>query len=116
MSNHKWELPLTLNDFRPILEETASQSGVVLDFLMRQWNGRFATYNIGQPTETVQDNRRNVRKETRYYKLLGRLKANSKGGTLHLTLSPPTACDITPTPEEQALWEGFVAKLLEGVS
>lgn len=104
-------LPITLDDFRERLEGAADASGLALDFLMRSWNGRFATYNVGLPTAEPVDGRRGVRGETRFYKLLGRVKAAQQGAGLLLTLSPPTACDLAPTPAEQARWEQFVARL-----
>lgn len=102
---------MTLDEFRPILEATATTHGLVLDFLMKAWNGRFATYNVGIPTEEVGDARRGVRDEVRYYRLLGRVKANTKDSQLVVVLNPPSACDVTPTEEEQALWDGFAAAI-----
>jgi len=102
---------MTLDEFRPILEETAASHGLALDFLMNTWNGRFATYNVGVPTETVEDARRGVRDESRYYRLLGRVKANTKDGQLLVVLNPPSACDVTPTEDEQAAWDGFAAEI-----
>jgi hypothetical protein len=100
---------MTLDDFRPLLEETATRHGLVLDFLMKYWNGRFATYNVGIPSADVGDARRGVRDEARYYRLLGRVKANTKDEQLVVVLNPPSACDVTPTEEELALWDAFAA-------
>jgi hypothetical protein len=102
---------MTLDEFRPILESTAVAHGLVLDFLMKTWNGRFATYNVGIPTEEIGDARRGVRDEVRYYRLLGRLKVNTVDGQLMVTLNPPSACDVTPTTEEQTVWDGFAAAI-----
>ena len=111
MSKTQFDLALSLDELRPLLESAASESGVVLDFLMRKWNGRFATYNVGRPTEEIFDTRRSVHHQARYYKLLGRLKANTRGDLLHLSLHPPTSCDLTPTAEEERLWQQFVQTL-----
>lgn len=100
---------MTLDEFRPVLEMTAARHGLVLDFLMKTWNGRFATYNVGIPTEEVGDARRGVRGELRYYRLLGRVKANTIEGRVVIVLNPPSACDVTPTGEEQARWDRFAA-------
>ncbi len=108
--------PLSLEAVRTVLESTAAAHGLTLDFLMRTWNGRFATYNVGVPTEFIGDHRQGVRGDARHYRLLGRVKANTRAEGLMLTLNPPTACDVTPTPEEQALWDAFVADVLVRVS
>lgn len=111
MTRLEWTLATTLDEVRPLLETTAHESGLVLDFLMQRWNGRFATYNLGTPTDTLADARRGVRDEARPYRLLGRLKASHTPDGLRLTLSPPTACDLIPTEAEQAMWERFVVHL-----
>jgi hypothetical protein len=111
MSERVLEVPLSLDALRPHLEKAATALGLHLDFLMRQWNGRFATYNIGVPIEMVVDPRRGVHDEARAYRLIGRLKANSRAGTLRLTLSSPTACDLTPTESDEALWVRFVERI-----
>jgi hypothetical protein len=103
---------LPLDDLRPILESTAAAHGVVLDFLMQRWNGRFATYNVGIPTDTVEDARRGVRDEARHYRLLGRIKANTQAAEVTITLNPPSACDVSPSASEQAQWDAFVAALV----
>lgn len=110
------ELSLSLDAFRPHLEAAAEESGLVLDFLMRNWNGRFATYNVGIPTEENVDPRRNVRDEERRYRLLGRVKANTRGERLLVSLNPPTACDLVPTPEEEAHWQRFARTLQNAVA
>lgn len=102
---------MTLDEFLPLLESTAAMHGLMLDFLMKAWNGRFATYNVGIPTEDIQDARRGVRDEARYYRLLGRVKANTVDGNVVVTLSPPSACDVTPTDVEQAVWDRFAADI-----
>lgn len=102
---------MTLDEFRPLLESCAAAHGLVLDFLMKVWNGRFATYNVGIATEEIGDARRGVRDEARYYRLLGRVKANTKDGELMVLLSPPSACDVTLTEGEQARWDAFAADL-----
>lgn len=107
---------MTLDDFRPLLEESATHHGLVLDFLMKTWNGRFATYNVGIPSEDIGDARRGVRDEARYYRLLGRVKANTKAGELLVVLNPPSACDVTPTEAEQLVWDAFAAHLQSQLS
>jgi hypothetical protein len=102
---------MTLDDFRPILETTAATQGLVLDFLMKTWNGRFATYNVGIPTAEIGDARRGVRDEARYYRLLGRVKATTQDGKVVVILNPPTACDVTPTEAEQLRWDAFAAEI-----
>ncbi len=113
MPRDELEWPGRLDEFRPLLEAAADESGIVLDFLMRQWNGRFATYNVGRPAEQPDetDPRRGVRDEARQYRLIGRVKANTRGEGLHITLSPPSACDTNPTAEDEALWRRFTAAL-----
>ncbi|GEM_PF-3775688 len=98
----------TLDDVRLHLEQAAREAGVVLEFLMRRWNGRFATYNIGRPG--VRGSGR------RPYRVVGRIKFNTHpDGTLHAVLSPPTACDPNPTPDDEAayraFWRAFRARL-----
>lgn len=89
----------TLDEVRPHLEQAAREAGVVLDFLMRRWNGRFATYNVGRPAPG---------EGRRPYRLVGRIKFNTHpNGTLHAVLSPPAACDPQPTPEDEAALEAF---------
>lgn len=105
-------LSLMLDEFRPLLEEVASEQGLVLDFLMRRWNGRFATYNVGLPTEAVVDPRPGGQGAPRHYKLLGRVKANTRAGTLLITLSSPTACDLSPNEAEVSRWGRFQEALL----
>lgn len=79
---------------------------------MRQWNGRFATWNVGRVVEPDEaDPRRGVWDEARPYKLIGRVKATMRDNRLHITLSPPSACDANPTPEDEALWQGFAEAL-----
>lgn len=102
---------MTLDEFRPLLEATATQHGLTLDFLMKVWNGRFATYNVGIPTESIEDARRGVRDEARYYRLLGRVKANTLNGEIVVTLNPPSACDVIPTETEQNWWDAFAADI-----
>lgn len=111
MTKLEWTVAATLDEVRPILEATSHEAGLVLDFLMQRWNGRFATYNLGTPTNTIEDGRRGVRDEARTYRLLGRLKATHTPDGLRLTLSPPTACDLTPNEAEQVTWERFVERL-----
>ncbi|MBA3532663.1 MAG: hypothetical protein H0T73_12130 [Ardenticatenales bacterium] len=105
------EVSLSLDAVRPLLEAAAAELGLHLDFLMRQWNGRFATYNIGVLLAEVVDPRRGVHDQPRAYRLIGRLKANSRAGTLHLTVNSPTSCDLTPTEADEALWASFVERL-----
>lgn len=99
---------LSLDALRPRLEALAAEQGLVLDFLMRVWNGRMATYNLGVPTAGVVDPRRGGRS----YRLIGRLKFNTaRSGQLAATLSPPTSCDPTATPGDEARFATFVAAL-----
>lgn len=89
----------TLDQVRPRLEQAARDVGVVLDFLMRRWNGRFATYNVGRPAPG---------QGRRPYRLVGRIKLNTHpNGTLYAVLSPPAACDPRPAPEDEEAFEAF---------
>lgn len=110
-AEERWVLGGPLEQFRAALEEATAAAGLELDFLMRNWNGRFATFNVGLPIDAVVDGRRGVRGEARHYKLLGRVKAARQGERLTVTLSPPTACDLLPTEGEAARWDAFVARL-----
>lgn len=110
MSDHT--TTLSLEATRDVLESITAAHGLTLDFLMKTWNGRFATYNVGIPTEDIGDHRRGVRDEARHYRLLGRVKANTTPDGLKFTLNPPTSCDITPTTDEQSLWDAFEADVL----
>jgi hypothetical protein len=53
--------------------------------------------------------------EARHYKLIGRVKATTQGDALHVTLSPPSACDANPTSEDEGLWRRFVEALEQQV-
>jgi hypothetical protein len=104
-------LPMTLDAFRPLLHEAAGDAGLTLDFLMQNWNGRFATYNIGRPGGDSADPRRTLHGQRRDYKLIGRIKANTVDGHLQVRLNPPTSCDPAPSEEDEAAWERFTGAL-----
>jgi hypothetical protein len=105
------ELSLTLDELRPLLHEAAGEAGVTLDFLMQNWNGRFATYNIGRRSDDTVDPRRSLDGHPRAYKLIGRLKASTREGLVQVRLNPPTSCDPAPTEEDEAAWARFTAAL-----
>ncbi|MGH2543613.1 MAG: hypothetical protein ACRDIB_12480 [Ardenticatenaceae bacterium] len=104
-------LPMSLEEFRDGLAAAAREAGVVLDFLMRTWSGRFATYNVGRPTDQMADPRRSADGTARRYKLIGRVKATTRSGALFVTLNPPTSCDPNPKESDQQLWDRFVTTL-----
>ena len=91
---------------RSYIEGAAQETGVVADFLMRRWNGRFATYNLGR---AVSDEEARTAKEfERGYRLIGRIKFNTlPNEEIKLTLSPPAHCDPDPQPADVALYQGF---------
>lgn len=104
---------LSLDAARPRLEAVASRHGLALDFLMRRWNGRFATFNLGRPTDEAVD----PRSGGRSYRLLGRLKANTQPtGRVAWVLSPPTSCDPNATTEDEALFAAFRADLIQALA
>src|SRR5690554_5525565 len=95
---------LTLDEARPLLEAVANRHELHLDFLMRRWNGRFATFNLGRPVDEVVDSRAGGRP----YRLVGRLKANTQpSGRVVWTLSPPTSCDPAATEEDEIRFDAF---------
>lgn len=103
---------LALDEARPKLEAVAARHGLELDFLMRRWNGRFATYNLGRPTGELVD----PRTGGRTYRLIGRLKAHTQpGGRVAWVLSPPTSCDPNATAEDEALFAAFRNDLAEAL-
>jgi hypothetical protein len=110
-------LSMTLDELRPLLHTAAGEAGVTLDFLMQNWNGRFATYNIGRQGDDVVDPRCSLDGQPRDYKLIGRLKATMAGEHVQVRLNPPTSCDPAPTGEDEAAWvrfTGALASQLEG--
>jgi len=103
---------LTLDEAWPALEAVAARHGLHLDFLMRRWNGRFATFNLGRPTDKTVD----VRAGGRTYRLVGRLKANTQPtGRVVWVLSSPTSCDPNATAEDEALFAAFRTELTEAL-
>ena len=96
---------------RSHIEGAAREHGVVVDFLMRRWNGRFATYNLGR--DISEDEARSAKEFERGYRLIGRVKFNTlPDGDIRLSLSPPTHCDPNPQPADEALFDAFRSNLL----
>ncbi len=95
----------SLDDVRSVLEEAlAARPDLTLHFLMRRWNGRAATYNLGWRDVYAR----------RGYRLLGRLKMRAlPGRNTRITLSAPTLCDPRPAPAESATFQGFVHDVRE---
>nr|WP_290669534.1 hypothetical protein [Ardenticatena sp.] len=100
---------ITAEQLRDILESAASQAQVQLVFLMRRWNGRFATYNLATSiTESPAD----ARERDRGYRVIGRVKFNTQpDGRIMLVISPPALCDPTPTSDDEARYAAFLEAL-----
>ena len=95
-------LATSLHELRADLDATATAQGLTLDLLMREWNGRFATFNVGIPTEHQPDPRRRADGSPRHYRLIGRVKATTRPEGVALTLLPPVACDAPHTEATDA--------------
>lgn len=101
----------TPEQLRAYIETAATENGIVLDFLMRRWNGRFATYNLGR--DVTDQEARTGKEFERGYRLIGRVKFNTlPDGAIRLTLSPPAHCDPDPQPADETLFESFRRQLL----
>jgi len=90
---------ITAEQLRDMLEQAASRAQVRLVFLMRRWNGRFATYNLATPiTKSPAD----ARESDRGYRVIGRVKFNTQpDGRIMLVISPPALCDPNPTSNDR---------------
>lgn len=101
----------TPEGMRDYVESAAAEHGLVLDFLMRRWNGRFATYNLGR--DVSPDEARTAKEFERGYRLIGRVKfSRLPSGDIRLSFSPPTHCDPDPQPADEATFEAFRNDLL----
>ena len=96
----------TLRDY---LETAAAHAHLNLVFLMRRWNGRFATYNLAAPLAATPAD---ARERDRGYRVVGRVKFNTQpDGRIMLVVSPPALCDPNPTPDDEARYTAFIEAL-----